>query len=419
MGYSMFFHMLFAALGVGMPILLVVAEALYLRTGKEQYLKLAKTWGKATGLTFAIGAVSGTSLSFLLGLLWPEFMNFAGSTLGVAFALEGYAFFLEPIFLGLYLYGWDKISKTVHFLAGIGIAISGIASSVFVTATNAWMQNPVDVDILMANPHAMDPIKALLGNPHWPLMAIHSTLATICATAFAVVGIYAWGMLKGRNDETRQKALTIAMSVGLIAALTMPITGDLSAKAVHRHQPEKLAAMEAHFETTTRAPLIIGGIPDEESGEVKFAIEIPGGLSFLATGDFNAEIMGLDQVPRDEWPNVTLVHISFQMMVGVGMAMIVVGLFYFWARWKKPHLLSKRGVLWMLVLSAPLGYIGLEAGWMVSELGRQPWIIWKVMKTSEAVTHAEGLVISLIGFSSLYAVLGVVLVFLLSRLKHA
>lgn len=419
MAYSLSFHMFFAAAGVGMPALMAIAEAFYLRTGQEQYLRLAKTWAKATGLLFAIGAVSGTALSFELGLLWPSFMEFAGSTLGAAFTMEGYAFFLEAIFLGLYLYGWDRLSPVGHWLTGIVVALSGAASSIFVTATNAWMHNPVGAELLQSNPEALNPVSALFGNPYWPMMAIHSTIACFAATGFAVAGVYAWGMLKGRNDETRRKGLTIATTVGLLAALAMPVTGDLSAKVVGEYQPEKLAAMEALFETQQGAPLLIGGLPDEETGEVKYKIEIPKALSFLATGDFNAEVMGLDQVPREEWPNVTLVHIAFQVMVSTGIAMIIAGLYFLWVRWKRPDQLATSGRLhWIILLASPLGYIALQAGWIVTEVGRQPWIVWKVMPTAAAVTPAPGLMTSVIGFTALYTILGIVLVFLLNRLKH-
>lgn len=419
MAYSLFFHMLFAALGVGMPALMAIAEGLYLRTGRAAYRALAQTWAKATGLLFAIGAVSGTALSFELGLLWPEFMAFAGSTLGPAFTLEGYAFFLEAIFLGLYLYGWDRLTPLGHWLTGIAVAIAGAASSILVTATNAWMQNPVGADLLKRSPEAMDPVRALFGNPHWPIMAIHSTIACFAAVGFAVAGVYAWGMLKGRSDELRQAAMRIAMGVGLLAAVAMPVTGDLSAKAVARNQPEKLAAMEALFETQERAPLLIGGLPDPETGEVRYKIELPGLLSFLSYGDLNAPVMGLDQVPRAEWPNLPLVHTAFQIMVGAGMAMLVAGLAFAWVAWRRPDRLSRnRRLLWSLVLASPLGYIALQAGWIVSEVGRQPWIIWKVMRTTEAVTPAPGLFSSVVGFTLLYTALAVVLLFLLNRLKH-
>jgi cytochrome d ubiquinol oxidase subunit I len=250
-------------------------------------------------------------------------------------------------------------------------------------------------------------------------MAIHSTIACYAATGFAAAGIYAWGMLKRRNDAVRRKALSITMAMGLLAAVTMPFTGDLSAKMVARNQPEKLAAMEALFETRERAPLLVGGIPDPETGEVSYAIELPGFLSYLAYGSFNAQVMGLDQVPREEWPNVPLVHISFQLMVGAGMAMIAAGLYYAWMRWRRPEQIgTDRRLLWTLVIAAPLGYVALEAGWVTTEVGRQPWTVWKAMRTAEAVTPAAGLMSSVVGFTALYAALAVVMVLLLRRLRH-
>ena len=418
MAYSLAFHMIFAALGVGMPALLATAEFLHLRTGDDEYMRLAKTWARATAVLFAIGAVSGTGIALELGLLWPEFMHFAGSTIGPAFALEGYAFFTEAIFLGLYLYGRDRMPPLAHSLPSLAVAVSGATSSVLVTAANAWMQNPVGLETLRANPEQMNPW-IIFANSHWWVMALHSTIACYAATGFAAAGIYAWGMLRGRTNTLRRKALAITMAMGLLAALTMPLTGDASAKVVARNQPEKLAAMEALFVTRERAPLLLGGIPNEATGEVCCAIELPGFLSFLAFGSFNAEVMGLDQVPREEWPNIPLVHTSFQLMVGAGMAMIAAGLYYLWVRWRHPEQVSAdRRLLWTLVIASPLGYIALETGWIVAEAGRQHWTVWKAMTTAEAVTPAGGMGASMLGFTALYAVLGVILVLLLIRLSH-
>jgi len=418
MAYSLFFHMIFAALGVGMPALLAAAELLRLRTGDRGYESLARTWARATAVLFAIGAVSGTGIAFELGLLWPEFMHFAGSTVGPAFTLEGYAFFTEAIFIGLYLYGRERMHPVAHALTAVAVAVSGAASSFLVTAANAWMQNPVGIDTLRTQPEALSPW-VVFTNPHWPVMAVHSTLACYAATGFAVAGVYAWGMLRGRTDALRQKALRIAMAMGLLAAVTMPFTGDLSAKVVARHQPEKLAAMEALFVTRTRAPLLIGGLPDPATGRVCCALEVPGLLSYLAHGSFEAEVMGLDQVPREEWPNLPLVHLSFQLMVGAGMGMVLVGLYYAWVRWRRPEQLAQnRRLLWLLVIASPLGYLALEAGWIVAEVGRQPWTIWKAMLTADAVTPSGNMALSMAGFSALYAGLAVALVLLLSRLRH-
>lgn len=417
MAMSLGFHMIFAALGVGMPVLMLIAEGLGLRTGRPHDFALARLWGKATGVLFAIGAVSGTALSFELGLLWPPFMELSGPAIGPAFTLEAFAFFLEAIFLGLYLYGWDRLSPLAHWLTGIPVALSGAASSVFVVATNAWMQNPVGVDVLISRPDAFDPLNALFTNPVWGIMALHSTLATYAATGFAVAAVYAWGIRRGARDALHRSALHIALVVAGVSAVLMPITGDVSAKVVARYQPVKLAAMEAQFETERGAPLRIGGLPDPGKQRVLYALEIPGALSWLAYGDTDAEVMGLDRVPRDRWPNVVLVHVAFQVMVIAGLAMLAVVLWYLFGWWRRRRAPLDNGLLLSaLVAAGPLGFIALEAGWIVTEIGRQPWIIYGVMRTADAVTTVPGVPLTLAAFTALYLLLTVTLVWLLRRI---
>lgn len=418
MAFSLGFHMIFAAIGVGMPLLMLIAEGLWLRTKQEHYLNLAHTWAKVTGLLFAIGAVSGTALSFELGLLWPPFMQFAGSAIGPAFTLEGIFFFLEAIFLGLYLYGWDRLSPLAHWLTGIPVAVSGAASSVLVVATNAWMQHPVDAAILQSSPAAFDPLAAFR-NPAWGIMALHSTLAAYAATTFAVAGVYAWGALRGRQDRLRAAALTITMVIGTLAALAMPVTGDMSGKQVARLQPTKLAALESQFRTEQGAPLRIGGWPDPDRGTVCCAIDIPGGLSWLAYGDARAEVQGLTAVPRDQWPNVRVTHVSFQLMVGAGGLMMLAVLWFWLARRRRGSVLADRRLMWGLIAASPLGFLALEAGWIVTEVGRQPWIIYQVMRTADAVTPAAGVGLTFALLVALYLLLGATLLWLLPRLKHA
>lgn len=422
MAYSLGFHMIFAALGVGMPLLMFIAEGLWLKTRQERYLRLAKTWAKATGILFAIGAVSGTALSFEMGLLWPRFMAFAGGTIGPAFALEGFAFFMEAIFLGLYLYGWDRLSTRAHWFAGGVVALSGALSSALVVAANAWMQYPMGIDLLRSSPETVNAAALLFTNPVWVVMTIHSTISTYAATGFAVAGVYAWGALRGRMDDMRRTAVAIALAVGTVAALIMPVTGHMSAQQVAELEPVKLAAMEAQFQTERRAPLRVGGLPDVAGQRVPFALSIPGGLSWLAYGDPNAEVAGLDRVPRADWPNIPVVHIAFQVMVAAGGAMVLVAAMFWWLRGRRgraPGATERPWILRILVAAAPLGFIALEAGWIVSEVGRQPWIILGVMRTTEAVTPAAGLPVALSGFVVLYALLGTVLVWLLTRLRHA
>ena len=413
MAISLGFHMVFAALGIGLPLLMLIAEGLWLRRHKQVHLDLAKKWAKATGILFAIGAVSGTALSFELGLLWPPFMRFAGPIIGPAFALEGYAFFIEAIFLGLYLYGWKRLSPVKHWLCGVPVALSGMASGVLVMSANSWMQNPVGFTVQNGLPVNIDPVRALM-NPSWGVLAVHLTLASYMATAFMVAAVYAWGMLRGRRDTYHRTGLLLPMVLGTIMALAQPVSGDFAARLVKNTQPVKLAAMESQFTTERGAPLRIGGIPDVKNRTVNFAIEIPKGLSLLATHDPNAEIVGLDSVPESQWPAVPVVHIAFQVMVGSGLAIIALCALYWFIAWRRrehgPWLM--RG----LVLSGVLGVAALEAGWIVTEVGRQPWIIYNVMTTASAVTPAPGIWVTFSGFVGMYVLLAVTLVWLLLRL---
>jgi cytochrome d ubiquinol oxidase subunit I len=414
MEVSLAFHMVFAALGIGLPLLMLLAEGMWLRTKKQHYRDLARKWSKAAALTFAIGAVSGTALSFEFGLLWPRFMAFAGDIIGPAFALEGYAFFIEAIFVGLYLYGWDRLSPRVHWLTGIPVALGGLLSGILVVAANAWMQTPTGFTLVNGKPANISPF-APFQSPAWIQMALHSSLSCYIATGFAVAGVYALGLLRGRRDAYHRSALTLALVVASVATFVMPLSGDLSARSVAQEQPAKLAAMEALFNTTKGAPLLIGGLPDPATGTVRFGVELPHFLSFLATHDFNATITGLNAFPVDQRPDVVLSHITFQIMVGSAFALIGLALWFWWARWRrwgKPNTWLLRALL----IGSPLGFVALEAGWMVTEVGRQPWIIYHIMRTADGVTPATGVPLTFFGFSVLYATLGLALAYLLRRL---
>lgn len=408
MEVSLAFHMIFAALGIGMPLLMLIAERQWLRTGVPHYRVLARTWGKATALTFAVGAVSGTALAFELGLLWPRFMERAGGVIGPAFALEGYAFFIEAIFLGLYLYGWDRLSPRAHWWTGVPVALSGMMSGVLVVAANAWMQAPVFPDGAGA---AFAPFRS----PRWLDLALHSTLSCYIATAFAVAGVYAWGMLRGRADAYHRSAIRIALGVAAITAVLQPVSGDISARMAAAHQPAKLAAMEALYQTRTHAPLTIGGIPDDDAQTMRWGLEIPGALSLLVGHDPAHEVTGLDAFPREQWPNVLIVHIAFQVMVGAGFTLIAIAALYWLAQWKRAG--REPRLLWiLLLLGSPLGYVALQAGWLVTEVGRQPWVIYEIMRTADGVTPVDGVAVTFFGFSLLYFLLGVALVALLRTL---
>lgn len=415
MAMSLGFHIIFAAIGIAMPLLMVIAEWRWIKTGQEVYLTLTKRWAKGTAILFAVGAVSGTVLSFELGLLFPTFMEYAGPIFGMPFSLEGFAFFTEAIFLGIYLYGWDKISPRLHLFSGVMVAFSGMMSGVFVVLANAWMNSPTGFDIVNGQAVNIDPIKAAM-SPMAFTQVLHMTIAAYAATGFLVAGIHAFMLLRDRQNIFHRKALGIALTVGGITAFLMPLSGDLSAKAVAKYQPVKLAAMEGQFKTEKAAPLRIGGIPDEEARETRYSIDIPYLLSFLAFGDPNAEVKGLDEFPREDQPPVAIVHFAFQIMVGLGTAMMLVSLWAAFLWWRnKRKLPENKWLLRSLVLLAPAGMIAIEAGWTVTEVGRQPWIIQGVMRTKDAVTPMPGLVVPFLFFTTLYILLAIAVAWLLYR----
>ena len=414
MGMSLAFHIVFAVVGIAMPVLMVLAERRWRRTGDPVHLDLAKRWAWGTAILFAVGAVSGTVLSFELGLLWPGFMRFAGPIIGMPFSLEGFAFFTEAIFLGVYLYGWEKVSPRAHWLAGVMVAVSGALSGIFVVIANAWMNTPVGFDLVDGRAVNVRPLAAL-ANPAALHQVIHMTLAAYAATGFAVAGVHAWLMLRGRRAAFHRHAFSIALLVGAPAALLQPLSGHFSAGSVARHQPAKLAAMEALFDTRAAAPMTIGGWPDMEARRTRFGIEVPYVLSLLAFNDPRATVQGLDAFPREDWPNVPAVHWSFQAMVACGVYLAIVSLWAAWLARKKTDFAARRGFLWAVVLGAPLGFIAIEAGWMVTELGRQPWVIYGVLRTADAVTPMPGQLFRTGVFALIYVFLAVVVTVLLYR----
>jgi cytochrome d ubiquinol oxidase subunit I len=391
---------------------MVIAEWFWLRTGEAVYLMLTERWAKGTAILFAVGAVSGTVLSFELGLLWPNFMGWAGSIIGMPFSLEGFAFFTEAIFLGIYLYGWQRVSPRMHILAGLLVALSGAASGIFVVIANAWMNTPTGFRLVEGRPVDIDPIAAML-NPAAFSQTLHMILAAYAATGFAVAGIHAFLLLRDPRNLFHRRAFSIALVIGGITAILQPLSGDILARAVARNQPVKLAAFEGQFETESGAPLRIGGIPDVEAGITRYAIEIPYGLSLLAFHDPQATVKGLQAFPRDQWPPVKIVHIAFQIMVAAGFLMMGIALWGMWLLWQRRTFSDSRWFLRAVTVATPLGFIAIEAGWIVTEVGRQPWIIYGIMRTAEAVTPMPGLVIPFVTFTLLYLFLATVVLWLL------
>jgi cytochrome bd ubiquinol oxidase subunit I len=418
MAVSLAFHIVFAAIGIGLPVLMLFAEYRAIRKGDGQWMALARRWALAMGILVAVGAVSGTVLSFALGLFWPGLMGRWGAVIGLPFALEAFAFFIEAIFVGIYLYGWDRLSPWAHWWSGWPVAIGGVASAWFVVTANAWMQSPVGFE-LSADGRVLDvqPIRAML-NPSTPVMTTHMILAAYMATGLTVASIYAVGLLRGRRDAYHRRGLALGLVLGLAIAPFQVVVGDAAARLVADRQPAKLAAIEALWHTTADAPLTIGGIPLMSREETILGIRIPDALSWLATGDPHAVITGLDVVPREDWPNVTVVHIAFQLMVGIGFAMVGLGLWALigWLRRDRHALPEGRRFLRAVAVAGIASFVALECGWVVTELGRQPWIVQGQMRTADAVTSRGGIGWWLFATVAVYVLLGGACAWLLHRL---
>ena len=407
MGMSLGFHIVFAVLGVGLPMLMSIAEGLALWRRDEAWMLLARRWSKAFGILFAVGAVSGTVLSFELGLLWPRFMAFSGGIIGLPFSAEGFAFFIEAIFLGLYLYGWERLGPVAHWLTSIPIAVSGAASSLFVVMANAWMNTPagfrLDPDGQLAE---VDPVAAAI-NPSTATEDPHMLVSAYVVTGFLVAAVYAAGLLRGRDDVFHRRGLVSGMAMGAVAIVFAGITGDASARFVYEAQPAKFAAMEGIYQTQRGAPIHIGGIPVDSEQRVLYAIEIPKALSFLATFDPNAEVRGLDTFPAADRPNPLLVHLAFDGMAGLGTLLgLLAAAFWVLAIWRR-SIPRWRPLLMGLVAAGPASVVAMESGWFVTEFGRQPWIVYGIMRVSQAATTAPALGLTFAIFVGIYAGLAI------------
>jgi len=403
MAFSLGFHIILSCLGVAFPALIYIAHRRGLRHNDPDALALARRWGKAAAVLFAIGAVSGTALSFEMGLLWPGLMGTFGDVIGLPFAFEGVFFFLEAIFLGIYLYGWRGLRSDIHLATLIPITLSGIAGTFCILAVNGWMNEPAgfDIETYRATGEVVDvdPWAAMFNGALLPQF-LHMLPATYLVTGFLVASVYAVGMLRGRTDRLHRMGLAIGFTVGAIAAPIQIFTGDIAARNVATSQPTKFAAMELLEETTAGAPFTIGGVLID--GEKRFAIEIPKVTSLLQEFDPNAEIEGLDATPEAFRPPVNVVHLSFQLMVGLGSALLALSVFGGWKAWKRGGLPMQGWFLWAVAAAGPAAVVALEAGWTTTEVGRQPWIAQQVMLVSDAVTPRQGIGWLLIGLIVVY-----------------
>jgi cytochrome bd ubiquinol oxidase subunit I len=416
---SMAFHIIFAVYGIGLPLLMVVAEGLWLRTRDRTYLRLARRWAQAASVLFAIGAVSGTVIAFELGLLWPKFMQFAGPVIGMPFSMEGFAFFIEAIFLALYLYGWERISPLAHWWSGVAVAASAALSGIFVVDANAWMNSPVGLVFRHGAVVDAKPFVAML-NPFASSEIPHMILAAYITVGFGVAAVYARALLRNPHDMNSRRGFVLAFVLAVSLAPVQLISGDISARAVATLQPPKLAAMEALFHTTSCAPEMIGGIPDANTKSIYLGLPIPCGLSFLIHLDPRAVVLGLDAFPPVEQPNTTVVHLAYQTMVGCGVAFIFLGVWAGLLGLRSRTALSSRALLRAVVVAGFLSIVAMEMGWFVTEVGRQPWTAYHLFTTAQSVTAATATIVpSLVTFTLIYLFLAALVIWLLVGLGQA
>ena len=416
MALTLGFHIVLASLGVALPALMLIAEARGIRRGDPDALLLARRWSSIVAVTFAVGAVSGTVLSFELGLLWPGLMGQYGAAYGIPFAVEGIFFFLEAIFVAIYIYGWDRLSPRAHFLSGVPIALAGLGGTFSVVSANAWMNQPAGFTIgADGRISEVRPLEVMFNGATWYEVP-HMLLAAYMVTGFLLASVYAAGMLRGRRDHYMRLGFAIPFVVAAIATPIQIGVGDVAAREVVKQQPAKFAAMELVTETGPQRPIVLGGILAD--GQVRYAIEIPGLASFLAGFDVNTVVVGLDQIPPDQRPPATIVHLAWDTMLACGFILLGLGAWYGFLRIRRRDPTGSRWLLRGASVAGLLAIVALEAGWIVTEVGRQPWIVWGRLRTADAVTTARGIEVSLAAVTILYLVLGIATVAVLRTLSH-
>jgi cytochrome d ubiquinol oxidase subunit I len=417
---SLAVHIPIVCFGIAFPAIVLYVETLYLRTGDMLYLVLAKRWSKVMITLFAVGVVTGTILTFEFGLLWPAFMASFGNVFGLAFAFEGFSFFLEAIFIAIYVYGWDRIPTRWHLLAGLAVVVTGVTGSLMVLSVNGWMNHPTGFKVENGRAVDVHPWKALFGNSYFWHEFVHMYLAGFIVMGFLVASVYAWGALRGRWGRYERTALAIPLAAAALAAPVQVIVGDWVARDVGEKQPSKLAAIEGLAHTTKGAPEHLLGWFD--GNEVRYGIRVPRMLSLLARHSPNATIKGLDSIPPADRPSRSAVNVTrfaFQTMVGIGMLLALIGVVYAYVRLRKQRLPESRWFYRAVVLAGPLSLVALIAGWVTTEVGRQPWVVYRVMRTSDAVTAAPGIPVGYGTVALVYAVLVVGVYWVLRRLSRA
>jgi cytochrome d ubiquinol oxidase subunit I len=414
MALSLGWHIVLACLGVGMPALMLIIEWRAIRTGDAHYMRLARQWAKAIGVLFAAGAVSGTILSFEMGLLWPGMMGVYGQVIGLPFAAEGIAFFIEAIFLGIYLYSWNRVPPKMHLLSGVPVLLAGVASAFLVVCANAWMNTPrgfVREGGLVSH---VSPWRAMF-NPAVPHETLHMIVAAFMTAGFLVAGVYAAGMLRGRRDRHHLLGFLVPFTVAAVFTPIQILVGDYAGKSIAALQPAKLAAAEALFRTQAGAPLHIGGIVSGD--RLRYSLEIPYALSFLVGESADTVVQGLDQVPKAVRPPVGIVHLAFDTMVAMGFLLLLLSAWLACAWWRRRELPRSRWFLRLAAFSGVAAVIAVEAGWTVTEVGRQPWTVYGHLRTSEAVNPAPGLWTGFVVVTLVYLVLTVATLYVMRLIR--
>lgn len=410
--FSFAFHIVLVAFGVAMPAFVLVAEWLGRRRGDDALVDLARRWSKVMVVLFAVGVVSGTVLSFEMGLLWPGFMDRWAAVFGSAFAMEGFSFFIEAIFLAIYVYGWDRVPAGWHMASGIPVVVSGLTGSLFVLSVNAWMNTPGGFRVEDGRPVDIHPVEALLSHHLWHTY-VHMMLAGYMVAGFLIAGVYARGWLRGRRDAVTRAAIVIPLTFACVAALGQVVVGDWAGREVARNQPVKLAAFEGLGTTQDGAAIHIGGW--YQDGRVVGGVPVPRMLSLLAFHDPNARVQGLDSVPAADQPPVNVVRIAFQTMVGIGTALVALSLWFLISLVRRRGPPRSRWFWRALMVAGPASVLALWGGWTTTEVGRQPWVVYGHMRTSEAVTASGAVVPAFIVLMLVYAALTVITIAVVRR----
>jgi cytochrome bd ubiquinol oxidase subunit I len=418
--FTVTYHYLFPQLTMGLGLLIVILKTIALRTGDDHYNEAARFWVKIFAINFAVGVVTGIPMEFQFGTNWARFSRSAGGVIGQTLAMEGvFSFFLESTFLGLFVYGEKRLSPLMHWVSAFLVFLGSWMSGFFIIATDAWMQHPVGYKIGPQDNIMLDSFWALILNPWTLWQYLHNMIGAVVTGSFVMASVGAYYLLAQRFEPHGRIFLKTGVTAGVVATLAMLFpTGDGQGRMVAKHQPVTLAAMEGQFETTSAAPIAIIGQPDTDTMQLDNPIVVPGMLSFLTYRRWEAEVKGPKDFPRDQWPdNIPLLYYSYHIMVGLGTLLIALMLICAWSLWRG-HLYANKALLWTLMLALPFPYVATTAGWLTAELGRQPWLIYGIMRTAEGsssrVSAGNGL-FTLMGFMGLYLLMGILFLFLIHR----